>query len=106
VVCPYSFDAGIVRLVYGLPGKTDQTLMVRLMLFGTSGCHLCEQAELIVNACVQDDIEYVDIAEQEQWLEQYAVRIPVLYDSKSGLELSWPFDLAEVEGFIGRVARM
>jgi hypothetical protein len=77
---------------------------MRLMLFGTSGCHLCEQAELIVNACVADGVESVDIAEQEQWQERYAVRIPVLYDLESGQELGWPFDLAKVEDFIGRVA--
>ncbi len=76
-----------------------------LILFGTSGCHLCEQAELLVNACVPEGVDYVDIAEQEQWQEQYAVRIPVLYDPETKLELGWPFDLAEVEKFVGRVAR-
>ena len=79
---------------------------MRLMLFGTSGCHLCEQAEVIVNACVPDSVEYVDIAEQEQWQEQYAIRIPVLYDPVTKQELGWPFDQAAVEAFIGRVARM
>lgn len=76
-----------------------------LILFGTSGCHLCEQAELIVNACVPEGVDYVDIAEQEQWQEQYAVRIPVLYDPKTKQELGWPFDQVEVEKFVGRVAR-
>ncbi|MFI3157148.1 MAG: glutaredoxin family protein [Methylococcaceae bacterium] len=76
---------------------------MRLMLFGTSGCHLCEQAEVIVNACVPSGIETVDIAEQEQWQERYAVRIPVLYDSESGRELGWPFDQAEVKDFVGLV---
>ena len=78
---------------------------MRLTLFGTSGCHLCEQAEIIVNACVWDGVETVDIAEQEQWQEQYAVRIPVLYDSESGRELGWPFDQAEVKDFVGLVYR-
>ena len=72
------------------------------MLFGTSGCHLCEQAEVIVNACLPDGVDYVDIAEQEQWQEQYAIRIPVLYDPVTGQELGWPFDRAEVEVFIVR----
>jgi len=76
---------------------------MRLMLFGTSGCHLCEQAEVIINACVLDGVEYVDIAEQEQWQEQYAIRIPVLYDPVTKQELGWPFDQAEVEAFIARV---
>jgi hypothetical protein len=75
-----------------------------LMLFGTSGCHLCEQAELIINACVPDGVETVDIAEQEQWQERYAVRIPVLYDSETKQELGWPFGQVEVEDFISREA--
>ncbi|MFZ2407165.1 MAG: glutaredoxin family protein [Methylobacter sp.] len=79
---------------------------MRLILFGTSGCHLCEQAEVIVHACVPDGVETVDIAEQEQWQEQYAIRIPVLYDPETKQELGWPFDRADVEDFIGRVARM
>ena len=79
---------------------------MRLMLFGTSGCHLCEQAESIINECVPDGVDYVDIAEQEQWQEHYALRIPVLYHPETKQELGWPFDLADVKGFIGRVARM
>jgi hypothetical protein len=79
---------------------------MRLMLFGTSGCHLCEHAEVIVNACLPDGVDYVDIAEQEQWQEQYAIRIPVLYDPVTRQELGWPFNQADVEEFIGRVARM
>jgi hypothetical protein len=79
---------------------------MHLMLFGTSGCHLCEQAESIIDACVPDSVETVDIAEQEQWQEQYAVRIPVLYHPETKQELGWPFDQVKVEDFIGRVARM
>lgn len=79
---------------------------MRLILFGTSGCHLCEQAEVIVNACVPDGVDTVDIAEQEQWQERYAVRIPVLYDIETQQELGWPFDRADVDEFVGRVARM
>lgn len=74
--------------------------MIRFMLFGTLGCHLCEQAEAIVNACIPGGVDYVDIAEQEQWQELYALRIPVLYHSETKQELGWPFDQADVEEFI------
>jgi hypothetical protein len=79
---------------------------MRLILFGTSGCHLCEQAEILINKCIPDGVDHVDIAEQEQWQEQYAVRIPVLYHPETKRELGWPFDEAEVEGFINHIARM
>lgn len=76
------------------------------MLFGTSGCHLCEQAESIINACLQDglSIEHVDIAEQEQWQGQYAIRIPVLFHPETRRELGWPFDQAAVKDFIDSLA--
>jgi hypothetical protein len=78
--------------------------MVQLLLLGTSGCHLCEQAEQIINDCVPDDfnlmIETIDIAEFDHWQAQYAVRIPVLYHPKTQQELGWPFDQTQVKKFI------
>jgi len=74
--------------------------MIKLILLGTSGCHLCEEAELIMSSCQQVDIELIDIAEQEQWQEKYAIRIPVLYHVESTSELGWPFELQQVQQFI------
>jgi hypothetical protein len=77
---------------------------MRLLLFGTSGCHLCEQAEGIIQDCLPDRfdkwIETIDIAEFEQWQAQYAQRIPVLYDTETQAELGWPFDQMQVKKFI------
>ncbi len=73
---------------------------MRLILLGTAGCHLCEQAEIIVGTSVLDNLEIVDIAEQEQWQALYALRIPVLLDQDSGIELGWPFDLQDLKKFI------
>ncbi|MGZ5580651.1 MAG: glutaredoxin family protein [Methylobacter sp.] len=78
---------------------------MRLVLFGTSGCHLCEQAEEIIHGCLAESVEYIDIAEQPEWQERYAIRIPVLYDRDTEQELGWPFGQAEVMGFIERVER-
>ena len=78
---------------------------MRLFLFGTSGCHLCEQAQDIIHACLAEgnrdlSLETIDIAEQQQWQEQYAKRIPVLYHPESQRELVWPFDEIAVNKFI------
>jgi len=73
---------------------------MELILLGTSGCHLCEDAELIMAAFDQVEIELIDIAEQEQWQEKYAIRIPVLYHAKTESELGWPFDHVQVQVFI------
>ena len=78
---------------------------MRLILLGTEGCHLCDEAEAVVSKLVNEYpgsivIEAVDIAEQEQWQEKYAVRIPVLYHPETKQELGWPFDHSRVTEFI------
>ena len=84
--------------------------MKKLILFGTLGCHLCEEAEVIVASLMDgfaDDlqIEITDIAEQEQWQEKYAIRIPILYHPETGSELGWPFDQLKLQEFIKELIR-
>ena len=80
---------------------------MHLLLFGTSGCHLCEQADSIINDCILGGfdlmIEAIDIAEFEQWQAQYAMRIPVLYHPETQQELGWPFDQKQVKNFISEL---
>ena len=72
-------------------------------LMGTLGCHLCEVAEaLVLNGVEKEQCEIylVDIAEDDQLLEKYAVRIPVLVDVQSGKALDWPFDKQQLQQFL------
>lgn len=72
-----------------------------LILFGTSGCHLCEEAESIMGTSFQKiELDRIDIAEEEQWQEKYAIKIPVLYHQETGKELFWPFSESDVEEYI------
>ncbi|GFO72123.1 hypothetical protein BJAS_P2108 [Bathymodiolus japonicus methanotrophic gill symbiont] len=70
--------------------------MIEPILLGTSACHLCEQAEELLQ---QLDIVYekIDIAEQEQWQERYANKIPVLLNVEEKKELCWPFTIADIQ---------
>ena len=77
--------------------------MIKLILLGTLGCHLCEEAELILTECEQIQTEIIDIAEQEQWQEKYAIRIPVLYHPETKKELGWPFTQLQVQTFINEL---
>lgn len=64
-------------------------------LYGTLGCHLCEQAEQIVEALSRDfaiNLEQVDIADDPAWLDAFAEQIPVLENLNNGQRVSWPFD--------------
>ncbi len=68
-------------------------------LYGTSGCHLCDQAKDILRLA---DIAYtpVDVADSDALLEKYGMRIPVLRRADSDAELGWPFDRIAVERFL------
>lgn len=82
-------------------------MMIKLYLLGTQGCHLCEQAEEMLDSYLADnnniEIEPIDIAEHAQWQERYAIRIPVLLHEASGSELGWPFDLLDVEMLVAMI---
>lgn len=70
-------------------------------LFGTESCHLCEQAEQLVDS-FKHIIVYKkkDIIDNPEWTEKYAIRIPVLYHRSSHQELGWPFDEITLQQFI------
>lgn len=69
-----------------------------LSLYGTAGCHLCEEAEIVL-AALGLGPEGVDIAGDDVLLAQYGTRIPVLRDG-AGRELGWPFDATAVRRFL------
>lgn len=77
--------------------------MRELELMGTLGCHLCEVAEQLIVAEVDMQacaIYQVDIADEDALMEKYALTIPVLVDVNTGMELSWPFDAEQLNGFL------
>lgn len=74
-----------------------------LLLYSTSGCHLCELAkELVDNVPLleQFTLNVVDIANDDTLFERYGIRIPVIKFEHSQLEMSWPFDLDELTSYL------
>ena len=82
---------------------------MKLILFGTSACHLCETAHALLIPTLKNypacQLEMIDIAEQMQWQEKYAIRIPVLYHPQSQRELGWFFDEAAEIKFINELEK-
>lgn len=77
--------------------------MTEYYLFGTEGCHLCEQAEKLMDGFISMiNYEKKDIIENEEWSQKYAIRIPVLYHLSSHQELGWPFDEITLQQFINK----
>ncbi len=70
-----------------------------LTLYGTSACHLCDQAKGILEEAGLAFV-WVDIAADAALLERYGVRIPVVRHPAGGRELDWPFDRSSLVAFI------
>ena len=67
-----------------------------LVLYATSGCHLCEQADRVIRHAVTIPFRTVEITDDECLLRSYGLRIPVLRRLDTGEELNWPFDAAAI----------
>ncbi|HZJ94934.1 MAG TPA: glutaredoxin family protein [Thiopseudomonas sp.] len=67
-------------------------------LFGTLGCHLCDEAEQLLMPFVAQGliVELLDIMDSPEWLERYSLTIPVLRRVDNGEELNWPFNEQDV----------
>jgi glutaredoxin len=72
---------------------------MKLELLTTAECQLCREAEAILaRAAPGVEVVPVDIAEDDDLIDRYGERIPVLRDGER--ELGWPFGLLDVRGFV------
>ncbi len=72
-----------------------------IILLGTEFCHLCDQAEVLLeNYCQQQKMAFIkiDIIDHEQLLKQFRTRIPVILYHHSSL--CWPFDNQDLSLFL------
>ena len=82
--------------------------MNTLCLLTTEGCHLCQQALKIIEQSAwiikaqsseQLQFEIVDIIQDEQLVELYGDKIPVILFEHAEQALFWPFDAAQLEQY-------
>jgi len=80
--------------------------MNKYNLYGSDGCHLCEQAlALCLTVLPSEQLTQIDIIEQERvehekktLVELYGVHIPVLEKlEQNSSKNTWPFTQAQVE---------
>lgn len=73
------------------------------ILYGTSACHLCESAEVIIQSAqftLNFRLKKTDISENDTLISQYGTKIPVLYCEETKQSLEWPFDEAKLIQFL------
>lgn len=79
---------------------------MQVILYHTSGCHLCELAEQQIEVFKAThkpesfSTRKVDIADDGELVALYGVRIPVLKITDTGAALDWPFDADDVAAFV------
>lgn len=84
-------------------GRWGPLRHMALALLGTSGCHLCEEAEAIVDEVLKMapgayDLTLIEIADDPDLMEAFALQIPVLRWGESCL--NWPFTADDVVNFL------
>jgi len=75
-----------------------------LLLYTTSGCHLCEEAETLLQQLILAghtmEVIPVDISIDEKLVELYGIRIPVVKNPASEMEIAWPFNAQQLLGLL------
>ena len=71
-----------------------------LILYTREGCHLCDQAVLMLREAGLD-WRAVDIDDDPSLAENYGLRVPVVALVESDRELDFPFGLEELRAFAG-----
>lgn len=80
-----------------------------VFLYGSVGCHLCEQAEALLRQLLGhsfEAVQQVDVSDSDALMDRYGLRIPVLAGRAvdgEWLELGWPFDAAALRVFFARI---
>lgn len=75
--------------------------MRKLILFYQPECHLCDEAETLLQALgLADTCLKVDISGDPELLMRYEIHVPVLQRADDQAELFWPFSAAELETFM------
>ncbi|MDO7596674.1 MAG: glutaredoxin family protein [Pseudomonadota bacterium] len=73
--------------------------MTTLILYTTAGCHLCELADAMLQTLARQyqlTIIPTEIGDDDQLVEHYGVRIPVV-KFPDNTDIGWPFDQHDIE---------
>lgn len=78
---------------------------MNITLYGTSACHLCEQAAAMLIHLRNDydlNLVEIDICDSESLLAEYSLTIPVLLREDTQEKLWWPFSGEDILKLISR----
>lgn len=78
------------------------------VLYGTEGCHLCDEARDLLDLVLSSkgesiDYPYIDIAVDDQLMELYGESIPIIKATHSPAQIGWPFDSTTLINFLNKL---
>jgi len=79
------------------PSRTDAH---RWVLFQRDDCCLCDQALTLLATVRVPEFESVFIDDDNGLQVRYGARVPVFRDTRTGMELDWPFDVGRLREFL------
>ncbi len=74
-----------------------------LYLYTTLGCHLCDKAKQLSWPVLNHygfRLVEVEIADDDQLMQRYSLRIPVVARADNATELGWPFDQQQLSDLL------
>jgi len=77
---------------------------MKLNFYSGENCHLCELAEQLlsqIDSVSSFQVDKFDVKTDHQLFHLYGARIPVLTREDNNNELGWPFDLEQLQEFLG-----
>jgi glutaredoxin len=84
--------------------KVEMKTEVKVELYTTLGCHLCDEALAMLKFLQASEksltLAEIEIADSEELMSEYGVRIPVITAEKSEGDISWPFTIEELTQFL------
>lgn len=82
--------------------------MSPIIFYTTPGCHLCEDAKKLLWPLLSVyglRMQFVDIAESDELIARYGIRIPVVASPLIAKELDWPFTEGDVRDFFALIVK-
>jgi len=81
--------------------------LIELTFYTTDGCHLCEEAKLLLQRLLSDQpecyqVEIIDIIQSDDLVERYGVKIPVVKKGVNPEGLDWPFDYGALLEYVNK----
>lgn len=71
------------------------------VLYVADDCCLCDEAVAVLARARLQDFTCIGIDDDGSLQARYGMTVPVLRDTGAGQELAWPFDVIDVQRFLG-----